>query len=399
MMSSLSAFIGLRYAKAQRGHGFIAFINLFSVAGIALGLMALITVLSVMNGFEAQLKTRLLGLTPHLMVDTRDADAQQAEQLAELPGVAAVSPMIEGEGVVQSPSNLQGVMLQGIEPGDTTTYQTISDNMLMGSLQQLQPGEYGVVIGRRLASTLNVRPGDGIRLMAGVSVYTPFGRVPSQRIFKVVGVYDMGSELDDKVVMLHRQDLARLMRQPEQALSQTRVTLYDAFDYQTVSQQLSLPVHSWRTRQGPLFDAVKMEKNMMALMLMLIIAVAVFNTLSALVMVVTEKQGDVAILRTQGMTATDIVRIFLYSGLYNGLKGTLIGLAGGILLVWQLNPLLALLDAPIMLAANGQGLPIDVRPGQIVVAVLLLLAMCFLATLYPAYRALRVQPAVALKYE
>jgi lipoprotein-releasing system permease protein len=403
MFYPVSAFIGLRYAKASKGNNFIAFINFFSVAGITLGLTALITVLSVMNGFEGQLKQRILGIVPHIVVDTRNIDEVQRQAVRHVVGVLASSDFIESEGVIQSGKGLQGVMIQGVEPQVMAEHSVIAQNMVMGDFSLLREGEYGVIIGRALALQLDIRPGDHSRLIsAGASVYSPFGRMPSQRLFTVVGIYDVGSELDNKVILLHINDAASLLRNKPEKLLQTRLFLDDAFDYLQVLERLApfnLPSDNWRSRQGPLFDAVKMEKNMMGLMLLLIIAVAAFNIVSALVMVVTEKQGDIAILRTQGMSALKVMEIFLFSGLYNGLKGTVYGVIGGLLLVSQLNNILALVHAPIMLGSGGQGLPVDLQWHQVGLVVALSLLLCFVATIYPAYRAVKIDPAKALKYE
>lgn len=400
MFHPVSAFIGLRYAKSSKGNHFIAFINLFSVMGIALGLMALITVVSVMNGFEGQLKSRILGVMPHIIVDTQQQSPEDIHQLSKIKGVEGLTSIIEAEGVAQSKKSLQGVMIQGIDAQYMQQNSIIAQNMLSGRLSDLSSGSYNIVIGRALSVELNVRAGEKLRMIvAGASVFTPFGRIPSQRVFNVVGIYDMASELDGKVVFMHQSDTAKLMRNKPQNLLKTRLFLADAFDYQQVESFIPYPTDNWRTRQGPLFDAVKMEKNMMALMLLLIIAVAAFNIVSALVMIVTEKQGDIAILRTQGMKQSNIMAIFLFNGLYNGLKGTFFGLAGGLLLVSQLNTILDWVGAPIMLGDNGQGLPIDVQWDQIGFVALMSLVLCFAATLYPAYRAVKVEPAKALQYE
>ncbi len=394
--------IGLRYARTSKGSHFIAFINLFSVVGIALGLTALITVASVMNGFELQLKNRLLGIMPHVVVDTRNLDNTDSV-LAELNGIEGVdhtSAFIESEGVLQSKRGIQGVLVQGVEPDVMQQNSIIAENMMIGKLSDLKQGQYKVAIGRALATKLNLRPGDKTRVIsAASSVYTPVGRMPSQRLFTVVGIFDVGSQLDDKVVLMNIHDSAKLLRKPLRKVIHTRLFLEDAFDYLEVEKHIGLPTNNWRTRQGPLFDAVKMEKNMMSLMLLLIISVAAFNIVSALVMVVTEKQGDIAILRTQGITSKEILGIFLINGLYNGLKGTLFGLIGGLALVMLINPFLSLIDAPVAMSADGQGIPIDMQWGQITSMVILSIVLCFLATLYPAYKALRTKPALALKYE
>lgn len=400
MFHPSAAFIGLRYARANKGNHFIAFINFFSVVGIALGLMALITVSSVMNGFEGQLKNRVLGLIPHIVVNTQGATETQISELRTLPGVASATSLIESEGVMQSPKDLSGVFIQGIEPDFMHSHSVVADNMLFGSFHDLEPSEYGIIIGRALSINLGLRPGDKTRLIsAGTSMYTPLGRMPSQRVFRVVGIYDLASEMDNKVVFVHINDSARLQRTKVEKAQKTRLFLQDAFEYKQVESQISHETDNWRARQGPLFDAVKMEKNMMSLMLLLIIAVAAFNIVSALVMVVTEKQGDIAILRTQGMSQTEVMSIFLFNGMFNGIKGTLLGLFGGLLLVSQLNLILDLLGSPMALGANGEGLPVEVQWSQVSLMVAMSILLCFVATLYPAYRAIKVEPAKALQYE
>lgn len=403
MFHPVSAYIGLRYAKASKGNHFIAFINFFSVVGIALGLMSLITVLAVMNGLEGQLKQRVLGITPHIVVDTRSSDSEVIQELENIDGVLTSSRFIEAEGVLQSARGLQGVLMQGVEPGVMSQHSVIAQNMLIGSLDLLVAGEYGVVIGRALSQKINLRIGDRTRLMAaGASIYSPIGRIPSQRIFTVIGIYDVGSELDDKVVLLHIKDAANLLRTKVSRVSQTRLFLHDAFDYQRVLQAiqpLALPSDNWRSRQGPLFDAVKMERNMIALMLLLIIAVAAFNIVSTLVMVVTEKQGDIAILLTQGMSRIQVLYIFLFNGTYNGIKGTFFGVTAGLILVSQINNIIALLGIPVLLGANGQSLPVELKWEQVLVLVFFSLILCFVSSLYPAYRAVKVDPARALQYE
>jgi lipoprotein-releasing system permease protein len=403
MFYPLSAFIGLRYAKASKGSHFIAFINFFSVAGIALGLMALITVLSVMNGFEGELKLRNLGITPHILVQNKpDADIS-ADMFNRIEGVVTSVQQIDSEGIVQSSEGLKGVMFQGIQPDIMQRSSIIAKNMLVGQFTDLVKGEYGIVIGRALSIKLNLRIGEQARLIASENSYFgPFGRIYSQRVFRVVGIFNMGSALDDKAILMHIDDLARLLRSKTPSLAQTRLFLNDAFNYKSVVQALDKEGYSstnWRDQQGVLFDAVKMEKNMMSLMLLLIISVAAFNIVSALVMVVTEKQGDIAILLTQGMTRNNIMGIFLFNGVYNGIKGTAIGVVAGVLFVSQINNLVKLFNLPIFLSPDGQGVPTDLQWQQVVFLIGTSLILCFLASLYPAYRAVKVNPADALKYE
>jgi lipoprotein-releasing system permease protein len=405
MFYPLSFFIGMRYAKASKRSSFIAFINFFSVAGIALGLMSLITVLGVMNGFEGELKLRNLGITPHILLDADQARASHnvTEWLDSIDEVKAKSLHIQGEGLVQSVKGIEPIMFHGIEPDVFQTTSVVANNMLTGSLDNLQAGKYTVVIGRALSIKLQLGMGDKLRVITSDSSYFgPFGRMYSQRVYTVGGIYDMGSALDGKVLFMHIADSAKLLRSRTDKIAQTRLFLHDAFDYQRVTERLEqaqIQSSNWRTQQGALFDAVKMEKNMMSMMLLLIIAVAAFNIVSALVMVVTEKKGDIAILLTQGMSRKAVMSIFLFNGAYNGLKGTIIGLVLGLTLVLQMNNVLTFFNVPIFLGPNGQNLPIDIQWPQIILLVFVSLLLCFVASLFPAYQALKTNPATALKYE
>ena len=406
MFYPLSAFIAYRYAKSgpsqsAGANSFISFINRFSVAGIALGLTALIIVISVMNGFEGQLKTRILGIVPHIEV-LGDVDEST---LSSLPHVITTMPYRETEAVVQSRSELRGVQVHGVVPDTMIANAMVAQQMEQGRFNSLEVGQYHVILGRALAIKLDARIGDQLRIMvAGASVYTPFGRMPSQRLVTISGIFDMGSQMDDKAIYMHKDDVNRLLRDPKGTGESTRLFLDDAFEYavpvaQLNAQQPGLQLKTWRERQGPLFDAVKMEKNMMFLMLVLIIAVAAFNIVSALVMVVSEKQGDIAVLQTQGMTPSTIMWIFIFNGLFNGVKGASIGLVLGVVVTLQLNTFLAWIGSPIALSADGQGLPIDMRLSQIITVVLLSLLLCLCASIYPARKAMKTQPSLALQNE
>jgi lipoprotein-releasing system permease protein len=226
--------------------------------------------------------------------------------------------------------------------------------------------------------------------------------MPSQRLVTISGVFDMGSQMDDKVIYMQLDDVNRLLRDVSGKNTATRLFLDDAFLYQDTLKPIveaDLPVRTWRERQGPLFDAVKMEKNMMFLMLLLIIAVAAFNLVSSLVMVVSEKQGDIAVLQTQGMLPGTIMTVFVLNGLFNGVKGAGIGLVAGVVITLLLNPVMSLLNVPIALSSDGQGLPIDMHWLQIVFVTLFSLLLCIVASIYPARRAMKTQPSQALQNE
>ena len=400
MAYPLSAYIALRYSTAGKHNSFVAFINRFSVAGIALGLMSLIIVLSVMNGFEAQLRQRILGIVPQVVAHNASVDDVLQLPLTE---VRAASPFREAEGLVQSRQALRGVQLQGVDPATMAKHSIVSDYMLEGNFERLEEIKFGAIISRALAQDLSVNVGDQIRVMAaGASVYTPFGRMPSQRLVTIAALFNLGSQLDDKVIYLRLDDLTRLLRKPKDSPADVRLFLNNAFNYQGVVAELEQAGYStsnWRARQGPLFDAVKMEKNMMFLMLLLIIAVAAFNIVSALVMVVSEKSGDIAILLSQGMTVATVRAIFMLNGIFNGLKGALIGAVLGILAVVYINDILELLGIYLALSADGPGLPIDIQWHQVVWVTLFSLGLCLLASWYPAQRAMKVQPAKVLQQE
>ena len=400
MAYPLSAYIALRYSTAGKHNSFVAFINRFSVAGIALGLMSLIIVLSVMNGFEAQLRQRILGIVPQVVAHNASVDDVLQLPLTE---VRAASAFREAEGLVQSRQALRGVQLQGVDPATMAKHSIVSDYMLEGNFERLEEIKFGAIISRALAQELSVNVGDQIRVMAaGASVYTPFGRMPSQRLVTIAALFNLGSQLDDKVIYLRLDDLTRLLRKPKDSPADVRLFLNNAFNYQGVVAELEQADYStsnWRSRQGPLFDAVKMEKNMMFLMLLLIIAVAAFNIVSALVMVVSEKSGDIAILLSQGMTVATVRAIFMLNGIFNGLKGALIGAVLGILAVVYINDILELLGIYLALSADGPGLPIDIQWHQVVWVTLFSLGLCLLASWYPAQRAMKVQPAKVLQQE
>lgn len=407
-MSLVSARIGYRYSKSKVASSFIALINFFSVFGLCLGVAALIVVLSVMNGLEDQLKQRILGVVPHIVI-THQADDKPIElsQDHQAKHIASM-PFIQRQALVQSASGLSAINLQGIVPDIMQTASTLNANFVANDLSVLAPKSYHVVIGQALAQKLNVQVGDSLRvILPSTTRFTPFGRVPAQRKVKIAGVFNLQSTEDSQTLFMHLDDVQRLARITPAATvngisESTRWFLDDPFAYLDISNALaqqSITHITWRDIQGPLFDAVKMEKNMMALMLLLVIAVAAFNIVSALVMVVIEKTPDIAILRTQGLSAWQIMQIFMFNGLFNGLKGALSGAILGIVMVFALNPLLILLQVPIALSGDGTPVPVLVEWLNILWIVLIALVLCILATIPPALKALSMQPAQSLKYE
>jgi len=417
MFLPVSFFIGLRYSRSQSRTGFVSFITFFSIAGILLGVASLITVVSVMNGFEGELKKRILGIVPHVVVSKKLTDIKnnrqrsmegwkiQRELLLQQPHVKHVTPFLESEALIQSATQLQGIMLQGIIP-EYEQHNIINSHMISGSLSSLSDGAYTIVIGQALARKLDVRLGETIRIiLPNQTVFTPMGRMPVQRTFTVSGVFNVGSQVDDAMVYVHSRYGAKLIRKKGDGISHLRLYLDDAFNAKQVAQQLPLDkttfqLTTWNDSQGTLFSAVKMEKNMMWLMLSLIVAVAAFNIVSALVMVVIEKQGEIGILQTLGMDRLGILKIFITQGMFNGIFGVLLGAILGILLTLNLNDLLSFMGISVLGAGYGdQYLPMKLEMSNVVVIVLSALAMSFIATLYPAYRASTTQPAEVLRNE
>lgn len=407
MKIPLSIQIGYRYAKAAKDGKFISFISLFSIAGIALGVMSLILILSVMNGFEGVLKQRILGAVPHVIVKQGEQlnieVLQSAIDKSEYKKqVTQVVPLVQSQAIVQMPGDLKGVLTQGLHQAYLPS--GIEDKMVDGDWQTLFDKKYGVVISQYMAMEYGLNIGDKIRLLvSGVSHYTPIGRMPAQRSFTIVGLFDTQSEIDNQMIMVRAQDLNRLLKNPPDANQGFRLVLSDAFDAQHVMARLKdlLPnanIQSWHHTHGKLFDAVKMEKTMMWTMLSLIILVAAFNIVSALVMMVTQKQSEIAILKTLGLKAKNIRQVFIFQGAYNGLIGATFGTIVGVLIVLNLNDFM-LITGINLLGAPGQGLPIELDIEKIIWVFGFAVSLAYLASLYPAYKAAQLLPAKVLRHE
>ncbi|MGR5119113.1 lipoprotein-releasing ABC transporter permease subunit LolC [Vibrio astriarenae] len=401
MFHPVSLFIGLRYLRGRSGDRFGRFVSFMSTAGITIGVMSLVTVLSVMNGFESQLKGRMLGVLPQAVVSQEGGKTSTqggAPDFLQRFSTHPIQPIARSEAVVQSATGLGVAMMVGIEQ---QADNPIAEHLITGHLSQLNAGDYHVFLGHSLARELNVSMGDKVRLMVtSASQFTPLGRIPSQRNFTVAGLFNTGSDIDKQLVVTNLQDATRLMRLPKGTVTGWRLYFDDPFVVSELSEQ-PLPQgwvwSDWREQRGELFQAVKMEKNMMGLMLGLIVGVAAFNIISALIMVVMEKQSEVAILKTQGMTSSKIMAIFMVQGASSGIVGAIVGGGLGVLLAQNLNPLMQLMG--IELFTLGGSLPILIQPVQIISVILLAIALSLLATLYPSYRASSEKPAEALRYE
>ncbi len=415
MFRPLALYIGLRYTGAKRRNHFISFISMTSIIGIGLGVAALITVLSVMNGFEQELRTRILGMASHASISgSRQplADWEGAAGLAlENPEVVGVAPYVQGEIMLTKGKKVSGALVRGILPGMEPDVSTVGEHMRSGRLEDLQPGEYRIILGAELAYSLGARLGDQVTMVTPQANFSPAGVLPRLRRFRVTGIFDVGMyEYDRGVALVHMEDAARLF-QLDNAVTGIRLRLEDLFQAPQVARELAgrlgggLKVEDWTRQHANFFRAVQTEKRVMFVILTLIVAVAAFNIVSTLVMVVTDKRADIAILRTLGATPGVILRIFIVQGALIGLLGTALGLIGGIALALNVETIVPAIEE----AFNTQFMPADVYyisdlPSQLnwsdvwqigVVAFLLSL----LATLYPAWRASRTQPAEALRYE
>ncbi len=402
MFHPVSVFIGLRYLRGRSGDRFSRFVSYMSTAGITIGVLSLVTVLSVMNGFEMQLKDRILGVLPQAVVSSESLTMTKAEHpphaLTQLNHVTHIAPIVRGEMVIQSSDGLTAGMLTGMDP---TQYDPLQQYLISNSITELQAGSYQLYLGRLLARNLGVRVGDTVRLMVtSASQYTPIGRIPSQRNFTVAGLFSTGSDVDSVLAVTHIDDAARLMKIKPGEMTGWRLFFDDPF---VVTELASQPLpdgmiwSDWREQRGELFQAVKMEKNMMGLMLGLIVGVAAFNIISALIMVVMEKQAEVAILKTQGMTSNQVLAIFMVQGASSGVIGAIVGGVLGSLIAANINTILGTLGLSQLTV--GGSLPVMIEPLQVLTVIILAIALSLIATLFPSYRAAAVRPAEALRYE
>lgn len=412
MFQPVSFFIGLRYSRSRKSSGFISFITFFSIVGIVLGVASLITVVSVMDGLEGEQKRRILGLVPHIVVADESEQKKQVslpqwqtlrEQLLLHPNVTHVTPFLESEALIQANSGaLRGVLIQGVMP-EFEQHNIVNTSMLSGSLNHLSEQPFSVVIGRALARQLDVDLGGFVRLtLPNKTIFTPIGRIPVQRTFTVAGIFSVGSQVDETLVYIYSKDGAKLHRKKGDGVEKLRLYLDDAFTAEQVvstlkTQYPQYAFTTWSDSQGALFSAVRMEKNMMWLMLSLIIAVAAFNIVSALVMVVIEKRGEISILQTLGLDRMGVVKIFITQGLINGFWGVTIGTVVGSILTLNLNSIFNLLG--LSLLGAGQSLPVELSINNVLSIILSAIAMSFVATLYPAYQASLTQPAEVLRNE
>jgi lipoprotein-releasing system permease protein len=410
--------VGLRYFRARRGssrNGFVSFIAAVSMAGIALGVAALIVVISVMNGFQEELRNRILAVASHIeiraigpgMGDWQDV-ARQAKANAHVRGAA---PFVFGQAMLSASGANRGAVVRGIDPALEDTVADIGKHMRAGSLADLKPGDFGIVLGSELARALGVRLGDTVVVITPQGTVTPAGTLPRVKSFKLVGVFEIGMyEFDSGLALIDLTDAQKLYRTGD-AVSGVRLKLDDMFAAPSVARELfrTLPVDTelrdWTLDHANFFRAVAIEKRVMFIILTLIIAVAAFNIVSAQVMTVTDKVADIAILRTLGAAPSSITAIFMIQGALIGVIGTLIGVVGGILLALNVGTVLPAIERLFNVQFLDKTvyyineLPSDLQRTDVVTIAAIALVLALVATVYPAWRAAKVNPAEALRYE
>ena len=411
MFKPVSLYVGLRYTRAKRRNHFISFISLTSIMGLTLGVAVLIVVLSVMNGFERELQQRILGMVPQASILGYKPFADWegvVEESSKHPEVIAAAPFIQLQGMLTHQGAVSGVFLAGIEPSYEKSVSIISDHMQAGSVNDLTPRSYNMVIGAGLASNLGLAVGDKVTLVLPEASVTPAGVLPRFKRFTVSGIFKVGAELDSLMAYISLEDAARIGK-IKGRVHGVRLSLNDLFKAGQVSWDIvaNLPgqyyASDWTRTHGNLFQAIKLEKTMMALLLLLIVAVAAFNIVSSLVMVVTDKTSDIAILRTMGATPKTIVGIFMVQGTFIGVMGTILGTSLGVMAALNISGfatwLDSVVDAPLFAQYFVNYLPSELRLDNVLFVSLSAFVMSFLATIYPAVKASKVQPAEALRYD
>jgi lipoprotein-releasing system permease protein len=407
--------IGLRYTRAKRRNHFISFISLISMLGIGLGVAALIVVLSVMNGFQKELRTRILGVASHIQIAGINGELSDwqsiAAQAMQDPEVKAAAPFVQQQAMFTVDNGVKGVLVRGILPDQEERVADFAKTIKSGSLDDLRPGEFGVVLGADLARALRVFVGDKVTVIAPQGTVTPAGVVPRLKSFTVVGIFEVGMyEYDSGLALIHMADAQKLY-QMEDRVSGVRLKVDDLFQAPRIGRELVRYINAdawisdWTKSHANFFRAVAIEKNMMFIILSLIVAVAAFNLVSTLVMAVTDKQADIAILRTLGARPLSIMTVFIVQGALVGFIGLGLGIAGGVALALNIDVVVPFIERMLGIHFLSKevyyisDLPSDLQWGDVWGVTLIAFVLALLATIYPSWRASRVNPAEALRYE
>lgn len=408
-------YIGLRYTRAKRHNGFVSFIAMISMIGIALGVAALIVVLSVMNGFGKELKERTLGMTSHATISGHDGKLENwltiREKIRGQPDLIYSAPYTQAEAMLSNGSRVSGAIIRGILPSEESRVSEIDEKMVSGQLKDLKPGEFGIILGRELANALGVYEGEKITVITPQASITPVGVLPRLRRFTVVGVFEAGMhQFDRSMGLMHMSDAQKLFNMNGKVHG-LRLKLADMFNARQTSYAIENSlgeeywVRDWTNMHSNLFKALKTEKVVMFIILLLIVAVAAFNIISTLVMTVKEKQADIAILRTLGMTPGSLMMVFIIQGVFIGLIGTVLGVASGVPIALNVGDIVAGIEQLF----STKFLPADVyyitkisadlRVSEVLIYSVSAFLLSVLATIYPAWRASKIQPVDALRYE
>jgi lipoprotein-releasing system permease protein len=414
MFKPIPVAIGLRYLRAKRRNGFISFISMASILGIAIGVAALITTLAVMSGFQREIRDRMLQMAAHATV-TADGIPMDNWRIAIAEAyrdkrVAGAAPYIEKEALLQGPQN-QPAIVRGIDPAEEGKVSVLAEKMVQGRLDQLTPGSFNIVLGQELAIWLGVNVGDSVIVTTSNFRSSPLGAIPQLKRFTVSGIFEAGyQEYDKGLAVTNLRDLQRVLRMGD-GVTGVRLRLHDMDLAYDVARDLAVRlkgayrVSDWTSDNANMFRALKLEKTMMAILLSLIIAMGAFNLVSSQVMLVTDKQADIAILRTLGLTPRGVMQVFMVQGSMIGVIGTVLGVIGGVVLTLNLDRILRAIEALLGVQLMPEdvyyitGLPTQLEPSDVSIIALVALAMAFLATIYPAWRAARTAPAEALRYE
>lgn len=414
MFKPIPVAIGLRYLRAKRRNGFISFISMASILGIALGVAALITTLAVMSGFQREIRDRMLQMAAHATVSAYGEPIEEWQRAVDIamadPRVTGAAPYVEKEALLAG-ARQQPAIVRGVVPAQERQVSVLGEKMVEGELESLVPGEFNVVLGRELALWLGVGVGDTLVMTIADFRSTPVGAMPQLKRFTVSGLFEIGyNEFDRGMAFVNMQDMQRLMRIGD-GVTGVRLKLHDmdlAWDVaRDLASRLGGPyqVSDWTSDNANMFRALKMEKTIMAILLSLIIAMGAFNLVSSQVMLVTDKQADIAILRTLGLAPRGVMQVFMVQGTLIGVMGTVLGVIGGVVLTLNLEHILFAIEKVFgvqLLPADVYyitGLPTELKMEDVVAITIVALLMAFIATIYPAWRAARTPPAEALRYE
>ena len=407
--------IGLRYTRAKRRNHFISFISLISMLGIALGVTALIVVLSVMNGFQTELRSRILAVVSHVQISGANGEIAGWEEVArdsaKLPEVRGAAPYVQAQGMLSFGQSVRGAMVRGILPDEEEKVADFRAHIKEGKLESLQPDAFNIVLGSELARALGVFPGDKVTLIAPQGVVTPAGVVPRLKTFTVSGIFEVGMyEYDSGLALIRMEDAQKLYRM-EDRVSGVRLKLDDLFRAPWIARELAntltVPAYisDWTRSHANFFRAVQIEKNMMFIILSLIVAVAAFNIVSTLVMAVTDKQADIAILRTLGASPRSIMAVFMVQGALIGFIGLGLGIVGGVTLALNVDVVVPFIERMLGTQLMSKevyyisNLPSELQWRDVATITGVSFVLSLVATIYPSWRASRVNPAEALRYE